>query len=1004
MSVNIQQADKTLKKVADTTVVNKSTIEGALKYTPASTDQLNTAKTDLTNSIDEVSSNLSTTANNLQAQINALEGSAFDGDYNKLKNAPIENTNDGKAVFADPNGNIIARIDASGITTTEVTANNINTNDNKLEFADADGNYIARIDSEGLTSTDLTLTNLKNEKISGIINDLDARITAVNNQVIDLPIQTEDLDDSVRFVDKEDNIIAQIDKDGVHSTDYLVGNGTKEYSLVDLVNDIPVASVNHMTVIGDSDPVSTDPADTMFAILKKEGVYANDFFYDKKTSIKETVSGLDARITAASNTANQNATAIGSLTDIPGEFSKVRKEFADADKVVTENYQAADLALKNTFEEADKKINDTLQDNFGDLSQEADSLQITDKEDNIIAQFDSEGLTATQINLKALGTNPSVGINVPMTLNENLQTEELIGVVEDLYKDVAKIPNDYATKAELTALNNNINTLESFKADLIDESKDIAGTVDGKTTYKSIREIATEELTSLLVPEDAKESLDTLQEISAWIQDHPDDAAAMNSNINELAESLEGYITIGENGNITSTSTIKSAITALNNSTSTNSDNIEKIKDKIGLPDLDTTFPHGSIYEAINNFDSVLNLEDNSIFQIVDGQDKIFMQVDSEDGLSVGKIKLVNNSSDENKDSVTLIAPIEGKEQNLIEYTEGIKAATTAIQNTVGSSTDTADKNTIYGAIAKEIARATAAEEAAVTSANSYTDGKVGSEAAAREAAITAESNARTAAISAETTARNTAIEEATVFETDILTVNALGGIKAGEDLNGKSVTEILNKLLYPYVAPVVSKATRTPTTSVLEQGTTLYLTKVAVEVTKKSLNITSIGLYNGSTLIEEITGENLTGCEFTNLPSYTTSVSKLTVKASDGTSTATKDISGWTFVYPYYYGVCAEGATIDETLVKGLANKLVETKGNKSKSFTTNNECFVFAYPATYTDLTSVLDPNNFEILGTFNKHTFTITGLDGKATSYKIYVSKAPSTVTDFQITFKH
>lgn len=38
MSVNIQQADKTLKKVADTTVVNKSTVIGALEYTPVSTD------------------------------------------------------------------------------------------------------------------------------------------------------------------------------------------------------------------------------------------------------------------------------------------------------------------------------------------------------------------------------------------------------------------------------------------------------------------------------------------------------------------------------------------------------------------------------------------------------------------------------------------------------------------------------------------------------------------------------------------------------------------------------------------------------------------------------------------------------------------------------------------------------------------------------------------------------------------------------------------------------
>ena len=41
-------------------------------------------------------------------------------------------------------------------------------------------------------------------------------------------------------------------------------------------------------------------------------------------------------------------------------------------------------------------------------------------------------------------------------------------------------------------------------------------------------------ITELLVPEDAKESLDTLKEIADWIQDHPDDAAAMNARITDL--------------------------------------------------------------------------------------------------------------------------------------------------------------------------------------------------------------------------------------------------------------------------------------------------------------------------------------------------------------------------------------------------------------------------------------------------------------------------------------
>lgn len=48
---------------------------------------------------------------------------------------------------------------------------------------------------------------------------------------------------------------------------------------------------------------------------------------------------------------------------------------------------------------------------------------------------------------------------------------------------------------------------------------------------KSIRAIAAEEIAEQLIPDSAQESLDTLQEISNWIQQHPDDVAEMNKNI-----------------------------------------------------------------------------------------------------------------------------------------------------------------------------------------------------------------------------------------------------------------------------------------------------------------------------------------------------------------------------------------------------------------------------------------------------------------------------------------
>lgn len=66
-------------------------------------------------------------------------------------------------------------------------------------------------------------------------------------------------------------------------------------------------------------------------------------------------------------------------------------------------------------------------------------------------------------------------------------------------------------------------------------------TLVGEDANKSVRTIANEELAKQLIPEGAKESLDTLQEIAQWIQDHPADASAMNTAITNLQKALTGY-------------------------------------------------------------------------------------------------------------------------------------------------------------------------------------------------------------------------------------------------------------------------------------------------------------------------------------------------------------------------------------------------------------------------------------------------------------------------------
>lgn len=89
-------------------------------------------------------------------------------------------------------------------------------------------------------------------------------------------------------------------------------------------------------------------------------------------------------------------------------------------------------------------------------------------------------------------------------------------------------------------------------------------TLEGNDAGKSVRTIANEELAKQLVADDAKESLDTLAEIAAWIQSHPDDASAMN----EAITALQNKVVLGTDSEGNEYATVKAyveaAIAALN--------------------------------------------------------------------------------------------------------------------------------------------------------------------------------------------------------------------------------------------------------------------------------------------------------------------------------------------------------------------------------------------------------------------------------------------------------
>ena len=78
-------------------------------------------------------------------------------------------------------------------------------------------------------------------------------------------------------------------------------------------------------------------------------------------------------------------------------------------------------------------------------------------------------------------------------------------------------------------------------------------TLVGNDTSKSVRTIANEELAKQLIAEGAAESLNTLQEIAAWIQQHPKDAAEMNTHI----ANLQTQVGKEANGEVAATGLVK---------------------------------------------------------------------------------------------------------------------------------------------------------------------------------------------------------------------------------------------------------------------------------------------------------------------------------------------------------------------------------------------------------------------------------------------------------------
>ena len=114
----------------------------------------------------------------------------------------------------------------------------------------------------------------------------------------------------------------------------------------------------------------------------------------------------------------------------------------------------------------------------------------------------------------------------------------------DIEAKVKAIADDYLKAADKDALQDAIDANADAIQAHADKIDNVVDTLVGTDTGKSVRTIANEELATQLLSGDADADFKTLQELAAWLEDHPEDAAAMNKAIEDL-EKLVGTLPEG---------------------------------------------------------------------------------------------------------------------------------------------------------------------------------------------------------------------------------------------------------------------------------------------------------------------------------------------------------------------------------------------------------------------------------------------------------------------------
>lgn len=198
-----------------------------------------------------------------------------------------------------------------------------------------------------------------------------------------------------------------------------------------------------------------------------------------------------------------------------------------------------------------ESVSSQIDSKINALDATVETAAIPENQDGIhvkITEVDGK-LTAVEAEIEVSNEINAAKAAVEAKIGTVAGGKTLVGLIAD---------NATAIENHKTAIDNKVTTLIGSDAD------------------KSVRKIANEELAAQLIPANAAESLDTLQEIAAWIQNHPGDASAMNSAIEALKTKTElGKYTPEGQSDAVEYATVKAYVEAVKKELATNATGLE---------------------------------------------------------------------------------------------------------------------------------------------------------------------------------------------------------------------------------------------------------------------------------------------------------------------------------------------------------------------------------------------------------------------------------------------